>query len=106
MSAQRVDAALRVNHALVAVGAHDVHERVRLADVREEAVAETLALVRSRDEAGDVVEVDRVPHDLRRADGARNLLEALVAHRHDRDVGLDRGERVVGRPPRPLSSAR
>ena len=95
--AQRVDAALGVHHVLVAVGAHDVHDRVGLADVREEAVAEALALVRARHEPGDVVEVDRVPHDLRGAHGARHLLQALVAHRHHRDVRLDRRERVVGR---------
>ena len=69
--AQRVDAALGVDHVLVAVRAHDVHDRVGLADVREEAVAEPLALVRAGDEAGDVVEVDRVPDDLRRADRLR-----------------------------------
>ena len=42
--AQRVDAALGVHDALVGVGAHDVHDRVGLADVRQEAVAEALAL--------------------------------------------------------------
>ena len=95
--AQRIDAALGVDDALVAVGAHDVHDRVGLADVREEAVAETLALVRAGHEAGDVVEVDRVPDDLRGADGLRDLLQALVADGHDGDVRLDRRERVVGR---------
>ena len=79
------------------VRAHDVHDRVGLADVRQEAVAQALALVRAGDEPGDVVEVDRVPHDLRGADRLRHLLQALVAHRHDRDVRLDRRERVVGR---------
>jgi hypothetical protein len=38
-----------VDHVLVTVRTHDVHDRVRLADVREEAVAEALALVRPRD---------------------------------------------------------
>ncbi len=97
MSAQRVDAALGVDDVLVAVRAHDVDDRVGLADVREEAVAEPLALVRARDEPGDVVEVDRVPDDLRGADRPRDLLQALVAHGHDGDVRLDRRERVVGR---------
>ena len=78
------------------MGSHDVDDRVRLADVGEKAIAQALALMRARDESGDVVEVDGVPHDLRGADRARHLLEALVAHRHDGDVGLDRGERVVG----------
>ncbi len=93
----RVDPALGMDHVLIAVHAHDVHDRVGLADVGEELVAEPLAFVGSRHQAGDVVEVDRVPHDLRGADGRRDLLQALIAHRHHRDVRLDRRERVVGR---------
>ncbi len=96
MSAQRIDATLGVDHVLVAVGAHDVHDRVGLADVGEKAVAEPLAFVRAGDEAGDVVEVDRVPHDLRRAHGLRDLDEALVEHGHHRHVRLDRREGIVG----------
>ena len=44
--------------------AHDVHDRVRLADVREELVAQALALRRARHEAGDVDELDRRREDL------------------------------------------
>ena len=58
--------ALGMDHVLVAVAAHDVQQRVGLADVGEELVAEALALVRAGDEPGDVVEVDRVRHDARR----------------------------------------
>ena len=94
--ARGVDAALGVDDVRVAVRADDVDERVGLADVREELVAEALALVRAGDEAGDVVEGDRVPDDLARADDLRDLLEALVDHGHDGDVRLDRRERVVG----------
>ena len=53
-------------------------DRVDLADVGQEAVAQPLALVRPADQAGDVVEVDRVVHDVRRADRPRDLLDALV----------------------------
>ena len=73
MSPQRVDAALGVHDAGVAVRAHDVDDRVGLADVREEAVAEPLAAVRAGDQAGDVVEVDRVVDDLAGADSRRDL---------------------------------
>ena len=53
--------------------------------------------MRAGDQAGDVVEGDRVGDDLRGADRARDRVEPLVGHRDDRDVGLDRRERVVGR---------
>jgi hypothetical protein len=80
---------------VVVVGADDVDDRVRLADVRQELVAEALALVRAADQARDVVEGDRVGDDVRGADHRRDLGEPLVLDRDDRDVRLDRGERVV-----------
>ncbi len=73
-----------------------MHDRVGLADVGEEAIAEPFAFVGAGDEARDVVEVDRVPHDLRGAHRARHLDQPLVEHGHDRHVGLDRGEGIVG----------
>ena len=96
MSRSGIDVALGVDDAVVAVGAHDVHDRVGLADVGEEAVAEPLALVGAGDETGDVVEVDRVVDELGGADGRGDLVEAPVEDGHDGDVGLDRGEGVVG----------
>ena len=63
-----IDAALGVDDVRVGVRAHDVDDRVGLADVRQELVAQALALVRAGDQAGDVVEGDRVLDDLARAD--------------------------------------
>src|SRR5205823_7517919 len=94
--AQRIDAALGVHDALIVVRAHDVYDRVGLADVGEEPVAEALPLMRAAHEPGDVVEVDRVRNDLAGAHDAREQLEALVAYGHDGHVWLDRGEGVVG----------
>ena len=59
----RVDPALGVHHLVVAVRAHHVQDRVGLADVREELVAEALALGRAAHEPGDVVEGDRLVHE-------------------------------------------
>src|ERR1035441_8837897 len=76
--------------------AHDVDDRVGLADVGEEAVAEPLAAVRAGDEAGDVVEVDRVVHDVARVQELGEPFEPLIGDGDDGDVRLDRGERGVG----------
>ena len=94
---RRVDAALGVDDVVVVVGADDVQDRVGLADVGQELVAEALALVRAGDEPGDVVDLDRVGDDVRGADRAGDRVEALVGDGQHRDVRLDRGERVVGR---------
>ena len=45
----RIDPALRVHHLRVLVRAHHVQDRVGLADVRQELVAEPLTLVRAPD---------------------------------------------------------
>ena len=93
---ERVDAAVGMDDVRIGMRAHDVHERVGLADVREEAVAEPLAGVRARDEPRDVVEVDRVRHEVGCLQERGDLVEPLVLDRDDRDVRLDRRERVVG----------
>ena len=83
---------------VVVVRAHDVHDRVGLADVREELVAQALALAAR-------------PRRGRRCRGSRSCpgrsFEAPTVSatcsrrsscdRHDRDVRLDRRERVVRR---------
>ena len=63
----RVDLAGDVDDVLVVEAAHDVDDRVGLADVGEELVAEAFALRRAGDEAGDVDELDDRRHDASRA---------------------------------------
>ena len=94
---ERIDAAVGVHDARVVVHAHHVQDRVGLADVGEELVAEPLALVGPADQAGDVVELDRLVHDRPGADGRGHAVEPLVRDADHRHVRLDRGERVVGR---------
>ena len=77
------------------MAADDVQQRVGLADVGQELVAEALALVRAGDEPRDVVEVDRVRDDVRGLHGLGHRLEPRVVDRHHGDVRLDRRERVV-----------
>ena len=79
------------------VAADHVADRVGLADRGQELVAEPLALRRAGDQPGDVVELDRLGDDLARADRSRDLLQPLVGDADDRDVRLDRRERVVAR---------
>ena len=80
---------------VVVVARDHVQQRVGLADVGEELVAEALALVRARHQAGDVVDLDRVRDDARGPDRARHGVEPLVATGTHRDVRLDRREGVV-----------
>jgi hypothetical protein len=92
-----IDLAGDVHHVGVVEGPHHVHDRVHLADVREELVAQSLALGCARDQAGDVHELDCRRNDLLRSIDLRELCEPQVGHLDDADVGLDGAERIVFR---------
>ena len=77
--------------------AHDMGDRVALADVGEKLVAEPLALRRAADEAGDVDEGQPGRDDLLRAGDLGQDVETRVRHRDLADVGLDGAKRIVGR---------
>ena len=83
---------------VVLEAAHDVHDRVGLADVREELVAEPFAFGGALHEAGDVDEL----HD--RGHGASSActisassVEPRVGDLDHADVRLDGAERIVRR---------
>src|SRR6185312_17183519 len=71
--------------------------RVDLADVREELVAETFALGCTCNEPRNVDELDRGRHDLLRPRNRGELLEPRVGHCDDADVWIDRAKRIVFR---------
>ena len=95
--AHRIDRARHVDHVRVVEAAHHHQDRVGLADVREELVAQALALRRALDQAGDVDDLDDRGDDLLGLDVLLDAFEPAVGHRHDADVRVDRAERVVRR---------
>ena len=84
-----------VDDVVVDEAAHEMRDRVRLADVREELVAEPLALRRAFDEPRDVDELDDGGHDLLGAHDRGERVELRIRHRDDADVRVDRAERIV-----------
>ena len=93
----RVQPASRMRDGVVGVRAHHVTDRVGLADLGEEAVAEPLALGGAAHEARDVVELDRLRDDGAGARRLRDGLQAVVRNLDDRDVRFHRRKRVGGR---------
>ena len=88
---------------IVSKGTQDEDDRVDLADVAEETVAESLTLGRSLDQAGDVDELHRRRHDGSAVRHRRQRVEARVRDPRHADVGIDgrkgirRGERAPAR---------
>jgi hypothetical protein len=93
--AQRVDAALDMRDVRVLEAAHDMGDRIDLADVLEELVAKALALRRALDEARDVHEAHRGRRRLLRIIHLVQHLEPRIRHRDDTDIRLDRAEREI-----------
>ena len=90
-----VDLALDVDDVGVGEDPDHLADRVALADVGEELVAETGALARTLDDARDVDEGHRRGQDPLAAEDAREHLEPVVRYADDADVRLDRREGVV-----------
>jgi hypothetical protein len=91
----RVHPAGHVDDVLVLEAAHHVHDRVGLADVAKELVAQALALACAGHQPGDVDELDDRRHDALGLDDLRELLQPRVRQLDDADVGLDGAEGVV-----------
>ena len=95
--AHRIDGPHHVCDVGVVEATHHLHDRVGLADVRQELVAQPFALRRTFDEAGDIDELhgrgDDVPR--RRIHDGGDARQAWIGHFHNSDVGLDGTERVV-----------
>ena len=93
-----------VDHVLAVEAAHHVDDRVGLADVGEELVAEALALGRAGDEAGDVDELDHRRNDALGLDDRRQRCKPGIRQFDDADVGLDRAEGSSRRRCQPSSA--
>ena len=91
----RVDLAGHVDHVLVIEAAHHVDDGVGFADVREELVAQALALARAGHQARDVDELDDGRHDALGLDDGRQRVEPRVGQLDDAHVRLDRAKGVV-----------
>ena len=93
----RVDAALDMGDVAALEAAQDVDDRVDLADVGEELVAEAFALEAPRTRPAMSTNSIWVSISLRRLGDFADLVQPLVGHRDAADVGLDRAERIIRR---------
>ena len=84
-----------MDNVLVLEAAHDMADRIDLADVRKELVAEALSFARTFHKPRDVDKFHSRGNDTRRARDARQRVEPWIGHGDNPDVGLDRAERVV-----------
>ena len=93
----RVDPALDMGHVAAFEAAQHMDDRVHLADVRQELVAQPFALGGAAHEARNVDELELRLDDRLRSRDARDLVQPRVGHGHAPDVRLDRAEGIIGR---------
>ena len=94
--ADGIDAAVDVNDIVVVEAADDVNDRVALADVGEELIAQTLALRRAAHQPRDVDELDDGGGVFFGVIHFGENVQPLVRDGDDADVGVDRAEGIVG----------
>ena len=92
-----IHGAHHMNDVAVLEAAHDLDDRVGLANVGEELVAEALAFGRSFHKPGDVDELDDGRHDLLGLHDVRKPMQPVVRHLDHANVRLDGAERIVRR---------
>ena len=91
---QVLEGILRPRDVVVAERPQDEHDRVDLANVAEEGVAESFALARTFDEPADVGELHGGVNRLLALRHLAEGVEAVVGHLGDTDIGVGRGEGI------------
>jgi len=91
-----IDLVRDVLDIVVLEAAKDMHNRVNLANIAEELVAQPFALARAFHETGDVDERQLGRHDLGRLGDRGNLVEPFIGNCDLAHIRLDRAERIVG----------
>ena len=91
----RVNVPGDVDNVRVLEAAHDMDERVHLADVAEELIAQALAVGGAFHQAGDVHELKGRRDQRADLGDLAELRQARVRHTDDAEVGFDGAERVI-----------
>ena len=94
---QGIDPAGHVHHIPVLETAHHVRDGIHLAYVRQELVAQPLALRGAGNQPGDIDELDGGRNDLLRPGNIAQLLQPRIRHRHHAHIGVDGTEGEIGR---------
>ena len=96
VSYTHLDVYKRQDHVGILEAADHMDDGVHLADIRQELVAEALALGGALYQAGDIHKLDDGRCDFLRIVQSRQLSQPRIRHRHDTHVGIDGAERIIG----------
>ena len=93
----RIDFACNVNDVVVVKATYNVNNRVSLADVGEELVAQAFAFARACNQTGNVDKFDDGGLHFLRIDDFCQFGHTRIGDFNDADVGFDGTERIVCR---------
>ena len=86
-----------MNDILILKTAHDMHHRLGLADVAQKLVAQALPLRRAFDQPRNIHKFNSGVHNALGLDQRGESVQPLIGYGHNRFVGFDGAEGVVGR---------
>ena len=86
-----------MNDVVVVKATYNVNNRVSLADVGEELVAQAFSFARARNQTGNIDKLDDGRLHFLRIDDFRQFSHTRIGDFNDADVGFDGTERIVCR---------
>ena len=92
---RRINRTVYVHNVVVVKAAYDMDNRVYLTDVRQELIAQTLALGRAAHQTGNVHELNDRRGGLLGVVQIGQRLETVVGYGNHAHVGVDGAERIV-----------
>ena len=92
---QRIRAALDMGHIRIIKAADDMDDGIRIADVREEFIPQTLALARALDQPRDIDKFDDRRRKLLRLVLISQPLQPLIRHRDHPHIRVDGAKRII-----------
>ena len=93
----RIDRAFYVRDISILEATDDMRDGIRLTDMREELISQTLALGGARYEAGDIDETSERRRRLLRLEHLRQIIDAMIRDLYDAHIRLDGAERKIRR---------
>ena len=91
----RVERLLHMGHPRIGEAAHDVQDRLHLADLRQELVPQSLPGARPAHQPRNVHELDRRRHRPLLVEHLRHPRQPRIGHRHHRAIRLDGRKGIV-----------
>ena len=93
---QRIYTAVHMHHIGILKTAHHMYNRIHLADIAQELIAQSLTLGSTFHQSRNIYELNHCRRHLLGVIHITQQLQPLIRHRHHAHVGVNGTERIIG----------